>query len=387
MKSWELLITCAKGLEGLLVTELEGLGLTSCKESAAGVRCTATLAQIYQACLWSRLANRIFLPLLITPAGAPKEIYDAAVNYNWESLLKTGATIAVDFKGSSEAIRNTMFGGQIVKDGIVDRLSKAIGTRPSVEPKNPDCLIQARLHNEELTLFYDLSGHSLHQRGYRRKTGDAPLKENLAAAILMRAGFSAETPVLIDPFCGSGTLLIEAAMMATDKAPGLDRLDYGFLNWQRHDTALWDSIQQEALERHENACEKASTKIYGFDSDNQVLRTAQANVRAAGLSDFIHLEEISIKDLELPDVDGQPVLFVSNPPYGERMGVSKSLIPIYKSLGDLIRKGRSSAAILTSDPDLARATGLWSHKQYSIMNAKIPCKLYLFKPKPIVERA
>jgi 23S rRNA (guanine2445-N2)-methyltransferase / 23S rRNA (guanine2069-N7)-methyltransferase len=305
--------------------------------------------------------------------------------YAFEKLLQADATIAVDFKGASDFIRNTIFGAQLIKEAIVDRIQRATNVRLRVDLDAPDCLIHARLHHGEFSLFYDLSGHSLHQRGYRKEAGDAPLKENLAAAVLIRAGWPKLMPApFIDPFCGSGTLLIEAAMMASQKAPGLDRLDYGFVNWQGHDEALWSKLQKDALETHEQAMDDGLALLFGYDQDAQVLETAKRNIRAAGFLENIQLQARTIRDFALPQEcdPTTPGLIVANPPYGERLGDSQQLVPLYEELGVAIKRSGWKAAVLTSDPALAGSTRLRSHKQYAFMNGKIPCKLYLFDPHP-----
>lgn len=375
-----LFITCPKGLEGLLLEEMKQLGAINCKETVTAVHCEGSLETIYTICLWSRFANRVYLKLLRAEVGSTKDCYDACVSFAFEKVIEKDSTIAVDFMGATDYMRNTMFGAQLVKDAIVDRLQKTRQERPRVEPKDPDCLFHVRLNNGELSLYYDLSGHSLHQRGYRKDAGDAPIKENVAAALLARAGWlKMLSSPLIDPFCGSGTLLIEAAMMATDKAPGLDRLDYGFLHWQGHNERTWRSLQQAALERHEKAIDEAKPLLFGYDNDSRVVQVAKRNVKAAGFQDLIHIETRDIRDFALPEeCEGKKGLLLSNPPYGERLGLSASLMPTYGHIGRIIKEIEWPAAILTSDPELARATKLRSPKQYAFMNGKIPCKLYLF---------
>ncbi len=376
--SHTLFVSCPKGLEGLLLDELKTLGALACKETMGGVHCNASLEVIYKICLWSRLANRVHLSLSQNPVESTKDCYDASFAIAWDKILKPDATIAVEFSGSSDYMRNTMFGAQLIKDTIVDKIQKTRNHRTQVDTENPDCVIHARLYQGQLFISYDLSGHSLHQRGYRKDAGEAPIKENVAAALLIRAGWpKLMASPLIDPFCGSGTLLIEAAMMATDKAPGLDRLDYGFLGWLGHRESVWSELQRQALERHEKAMDGALPSIFGFDSDSRVVKIAQGNIRAAGFADIIKVQTRSIRDFAIPE-DTSPGLIVSNPPYGERLGESDSLRPVYKQLGDAVKACQWPAAILTSDPDLSRATGLWSHKQYAFLNGKIPCKLYLF---------
>lgn len=378
MKPLPLFITCPKGLEGLLFEELTTLGATKPQETVSGVYCLASMEAMYKICLWSRLANRVYLFLKSGDVDSAKACYDLARSIPWLDLLRPGSTIAVDFIGTSDFMRNTMFGAQLIKDAIVDTYKDAQKERPSVNPNQPDCGVHARFHHGELSLYYDLSGHSLHQRGYRKDAGAAPLKENVAAALLLRAGWAKMMPApLIDPFCGSGTLLIEAMMMASKKAPGLDRLDYGFLHWQGHDDSLWSSRQANALEQHELGMEGELPPMFGYDSDAKVVAIAKRNIRAAGFTDQIKVEERDIRHFRIPDGLSSG-LIITNPPYGERLGISESLMPVYRDLGSAIKNSQLRAAVLTSDPNLARATHLRSRKNYSFLNGTIPCKLYLF---------
>ncbi len=382
-----LFVTCPKGIEGLLQDELTSLGATASKQTVGGVHCEATLEVMYQVCLWSRLANRVLLPLVSGHVRDTKDCYQLCTDYDWGAMFKPGSTLAVSFTGQSLFIRNTVYGAQLMKDAIVDSLRKTQNERCDIDTKNPDCRVTVRLHRGELTVFYDLSGHSLHQRGYRRQAGSAPIKENLACALLIRAGWPkmlVNHLPFIDPCCGSGTLLIEAAMMATDKAPGLDRFDFGFLHWQGHDPVLWQMLQQKALERHEQAVEEKLPVFYGYDKDEEVLSFAQRNIKAAGFDGMISLEQRIIKDFTLPEnCQETPGLIIGNPPYGERLEDSTDLIPLYQELGVALSQQAIGwqAAVFTSDPMLAKSTGLRSHKQYPLLNGTIPCQLYLFDLK------
>lgn len=376
-----LFVTCPKGIEGLLQEELDQIGASTTKQTVGAVQCKASLKIAYQICLWSRLANRVFLVLTEGAVSSSQACYQLATNYPWSQLFKQGSTLSVSFTGRSDFMRNTVYGAQIIKDGIVDNLRKTLKKRCDIDIKNPDCRVSARLHHGKLSLFYDLSGHSLHQRGYRLQAGTAPIKENLAVALLIRAGWPKIQSALIDPFCGSGTFLIEAAMMATEKAPGLDRFDYGFLHWQGHQPALWQELQKNALEKHEAALEKNHPIFIGFDKDPEVIQFAKRNIKAAGFSELIQVEQQSFKDFSLPencrDKNG---LIIANPPYGERQEDSAELIPLYQVIGTLLNQHAQNwtAAIFTSDPNLAKAIGLRSHKQYPLLNGTIPCQLYLF---------
>lgn len=379
-----LFITCPKGIEGLLQDEVIGLGASAVKQTVGGVHCEGTLEVMYRICLWSRLANRVLLPLVKGPVKDSKDCYQLCTDYDWGALFKRGSTLAVSFTGQSLFMRNTVYGAQLMKDAIVDKLRIAWDERCDVDTKNPDCRVTVRLHQGELAIFYDLSGHSLHQRGYRKQAGEAPIKENLACALLIRAGWPkmlVNHLPLIDPCCGSATLLIEAAMMASDKAPGLDRFDFGFLHWEGHDPVLWQSLQKNALDRHELAMERECPLFLGYDKDAEVLSYAKRNIKAAGFEGVIELEQQPVKEFILPEECKEtPGLIMANPPYGERLEDSADLIPLYQELGLALSQQAVGwhAAIFTSDPMLAKSTGLRSHKHYGFLNGTIPCQLYLF---------
>lgn len=225
---YSLFVSCPKGLEYLLEEELKGLGLEITRVSPQGVYGEASLTVTYQLCLWSRIANRVQLILFSGAAFNEQTMLQLCKHFHWQTVFTQDKSIAVEFHGASEHIRNTMFGAQVVKDGIVDHFRQLNGSRPSVDKDNPQILIHAYLKNDILTISLDLTGYSLHQRGYRSQAGLAPLKENVAAALLIRAKWpelAAKGYGLHDPFCGSGTLVIEAAMMAAHVAPGLLRQD------------------------------------------------------------------------------------------------------------------------------------------------------------------
>lgn len=220
---YQYLATCPKGLGSLLAPEVTALGAQSVRETVAGVQFSGSLAVAYRVCLHSRLANRLLLMLREFAAETGDDLYTGMLSFPWHEHIDSHSTIAIDFSGRSQGIRNTQFGAQRCKDGIVDQLRRKLGSRPSVDTKHPDIRINVRLHRGKASVALDLSGQSLHRRGYRTAPGKAPLKENIAAALLMRAGWPEaleQGQPLIDPMCGSGTLLIEAAMMATRQAPG-----------------------------------------------------------------------------------------------------------------------------------------------------------------------
>jgi 23S rRNA (guanine2445-N2)-methyltransferase / 23S rRNA (guanine2069-N7)-methyltransferase len=288
--------TTPKGLELLLVEELRSLGATDPAEKLAGVVFSGDLALAYRACLWSRLANRILLQLAEVTADTPEELYAGVQSIAWDEHIQPDGTLNVNFISSNSKITHTLFGAQKVKDAIVDQLREKYNVRPSVERENPDISVHVYLQRNVASISLDLSGESLHKRGYRLEAGAAPLKENLAAAILMRAGWKkiAENGgMLLDPMCGSGTLLIEAALMSANIAPGLMRDYFGFLRWKKHDAALWEKIVREA---HEARTENFA-RIVGYDADPHAIKVAFANIERAGLLGKVHVEKRELVSL------------------------------------------------------------------------------------------
>jgi len=286
-----LLATCPKGIEGLLHDELVALGATPGKTTVAGVYFTASQAIAYRVCLWSRLANRVILTLVReSMIDTADQVRDVVARIAWTQHLAPGNTLAVDFHGRSEQIRHTRFGAQTVKDGVVDALQLAGQERPNVDTKTPHLRIYAHLHRMNLTIGLDLSGESLHRRGYRRDVGHAPLKENLAAALLVRAGWPERLKAgepLIDPLCGAGTLLIEAAMMAADQAPNLNRERFGFHGWAGHDDEAWREQKREAEARASIGRKRCKAQLLGFDQSPAALSAAKANAMRAGIPALI----------------------------------------------------------------------------------------------------
>ena len=378
-QSW--LATCPKGLELLLANELQELGATGVKETVAAVHFEGSVELAYRACLWSRLANRILLPLHSFMLNSADDLYQQCNDIAWESHFTAAQSIAIDFIGTSRHIDNTMYGSQRVKDAVVDRIRRVEGERPNVDPKNPDIRIQVRQHKGRVTVSLDISGESLHRRGYRTGQGSAPIKENLAVALLLRAGWpeiAANGGALLDPMCGSGTLIIEGAMMAADIAPGILRGHYGFHYWLQHDQALWDSLVVEAQERKAAGLEKLELDIRGYDANPRVLEFTTQNIENAGLDEHIRLAHKPIDQFGKPTAETG--LLLTNPPYGERLGEIDELIPLYQKLGTVLQKNFTGwkAAIFTGNVDLGRETDLSPTKQYSLFNGTIPCKLLVF---------
>lgn len=376
--------TCPKGMEGLLAAELLALGAQQARETVAGVYFEGALVTGYRACLWSRLANRILLPLTRFPGQDADALYQGLQQVDWAAIMRPEQTFSIDFSGESTAIRNTQFGAQRSKDAIVDWFQQRVGRRPSVERRDPDLRFNVRLTRQGIMLALDMAGGSLHQRGYRLQAGAAPLKENLAAAILLRAdwpGMAARGGALIDPMCGAGTLLLEGAMMAADIAPGLRRRHYGFERWQGHNAAQWQALVSDARGRAEHGLRATLPEIRGYDADPQVVRRAQENIARAGLEAVVRVSCKSLAELKKPTHKPLPQgLLVCNPPYGERLGEKASLQYLYRQLGETMLREFPGwqAAVFTADNELGRATGLRSHKQYKLWNGALASAVLLF---------
>ncbi len=376
------LATCPKGLEQLLAQELQALGAESTRETVAAVHFDGPLELAYRACLWSRLANRVLMPLHQFSLDEADQLYQECNDIPWESHFSANETIAIDFIGTSRLVDNTMYGSQRVKDAVVDRIRREEGERPNVDTKEPDIRIQVRQHKGQVSVSLDLSGESLHRRGYRSGQGSAPIKENLAAALLLRAGWPemmAKGAALLDPMCGSATLIIEGAMMAADIAPALLRERYGFSAWKQHDQALWQTLIDEAEQRKQVGLDRLELDIRGYDANPRVLEFATLNIEKAGLDEHIRLAHKPID--QFGRATAEYGLLITNPPYGERLGDLEGLRPIYAKLGAVLQKNFQGwkAGIFTGNLELGRETDLTPSKQYKLFNGTIPCKLLMFE--------
>ncbi|MGH1431568.1 MAG: bifunctional 23S rRNA (guanine(2069)-N(7))-methyltransferase RlmK/23S rRNA (guanine(2445)-N(2))-methyltransferase RlmL [Neptuniibacter sp.] len=384
----KLFLTCPKGIEQLLEDELKQLGLTETKQTIAGVQCQGELADAYRICLWSRLANRVLMPLLETEAETAEDLYQAVQQIDWLEHMRSQGTLLIDFTGRTQGINNTHFGALKVKDAIVDQIRDKTGARPSIDKVAPDLRINVRMHRGKLTVALDLSGDSLHRRSYRLKAGEAPMKENLAAAVLIRSGWPEkfkDTGLMLDPMCGSGTLLIEAAMMAADIAPGLQRKRFGFSRWNGHQRQLWDDLIAEAQSRKAKGILDLNIQLFGRDQDSKVLRSARQNAERAGVLEYIDFETCRIEELDRSKLPAGEGVMITNPPYGERLGETQQLMFLYRHLGDKLKEQFAgwTAVIFTSNPDLCKVTGLRAEKQYKLFNGALESRLFVY---PISER-
>jgi 23S rRNA (guanine2445-N2)-methyltransferase / 23S rRNA (guanine2069-N7)-methyltransferase len=371
--------TAPVGAASVLAEELAQFGATDIRERSHDVKFQGTLEVGYRACLWSRTATRVLLSVGSIDASSSKNLYDAVKRIDWREHLAPGATLACDCSGGNESIRHTIYGSQLLKDAVCDNLRDATGERPNIQPERPDVLLHLHVEGPTALVSVDFSGESLHRRGYRVEGGRAPLKENVAAAVLLRAGWGsvhAHGGLLVDPMCGSGTFLTEAALIAADAAPALDRAYFGFTGWLGHDAALWERLREEARVRR--AARVARRCILGSDIDADAVRMAIENAGHAGVAEWVHVEKRAISEVTRPH--GEVGLVVTNPPYGERIGAETGLPELYSELGHILREQFKGwqAAVLTGNPPLARNLGVYAKRTHRVFNGTIECRLLRF---------
>ena len=415
-----------RGVEDLAAAEIAGLGGSEVRAAAGGLSFAGDLGVAYRVLLWSRLASRLLVPLWRVPAGSSQAFYEAVRAMPWERELVRGGTFAVDVharnvrelnqsrepRASGDVVErttrprgvrgiNTHFVALRTKDAIVDRLRELWGKRPDVDVERPALRVHVLVSGGAATggeaqLSLDLSGEPLHRRGYRAATGAAPLKENVAAAMLLRAGWPAIAAgrvdgdasaggavprgAFVDPMCGAGTLLVEAAWIAGDVAPGLLRGDdgFGFRGWRGHDQALWTTLRREA-ERRRAAGLASLPPLLGSDADPRAIERARAAFAVAGIPG-VELERRDVGDAS-PPRGASTGLVATNAPYGHRIGDAESLRPVYGRLGDALKARFDgwTVALLTADASLAGELRLRASKRNALWNGAIRCELLQYR--------
>lgn len=398
-------VTCADGLENLLVEELIEIGASIQDKKPGRITIQGTLETAYRVCLWSRLASRVLLPIhhfalekTHDARDVAEEIYEGASTFDWSLIFSPSSTFAIRLQADREIKVNPQFATLRAKDGVVDSFMEAQGRRPSIDTKQPEITLFVQAGKQAHDYCLDLSGDSLHRRGYRHYMTDAPIKENLAAAILRLANWhkpnsnnnenskdnntdnnnSNDKPfdVLIDPMCGSGTFIIEALMMHTDRAPGLQR-QFGFMGWHGHDNVLWQRLKTEAQERHQHALILPIPTVYAFDADWEAVKATRQNIIAAGFEDllsYIRIEERVLADWPDFNLGDKQALLITNPPYGERLGDKTSNRALYQGLGWQLQKflPNQQAAILASQIEQADVLPLQQPQTLRLMNGNLP---------------
>lgn len=382
-------VSCAKGLEYLLVDELLALGCAHATAARAGANVEGTLVDAQRAVLWSRLASRVLWPIAEFDCPDERALYAGAAAIDWAAHLRSDMSLAVDAHVSGPAITHARYAAQRVKDAVVDTLRGRGGERPDVDLESPDLRLNLvvranKAGASKAILSVDLGGAPLHRRGWRRMQNEAPLKENLAAAVLLRGGWPAiyaEGGALIDPMCGSGTLLIEGAQMAADIAPGLSRMGpwstQAPSRWLGFDAETWKTLVEEARRRETAGRGALRPAFFGGDLDPHAIRAARENALDAGVDAAI---DFAVRDVRAWPVQDTPRgLVVCNPPYDARLVADPML---YRALGDTLKTTVPGwrASLLCGDADLARATGLRATKKYQLFNGAIECALIVCDP-------
>lgn len=372
-----IIVTTSRGLDELLQLEIKRLCPDVETKLALGmVQVQGTLADAYRICLWSRLANRVVWQLDVLDATSSDRLYDTAKAIPWDLHLTHKHTLSVQFNGTNKAINNTQFGAVRIKDAIVDFFTEEHDERPSVDKQSPDMLIHVRCHRDKAIIGIDMSGGSLHQRAYRQQTGEAPLKEHIASAMLMRSGWAdnCDKP-LFDIMCGSGTIAIEAAYIARNIAPALKRDRWGFSKWLGHNTQQWEALVSHAIDQQR----PLSTRIFASDIDRKLVAIAKKNADNAGVfSDITFSQTDAIK--ATPVNATEPGYVVSNPPYGERLGELTELLPFFSQLGQQLKQQWAGwrVSLLSSNRELLRVLKLRADREYSMNNGKLECKFVLY---------
>ncbi|PKM01280.1 MAG: 23S rRNA (guanine(2445)-N(2))/(guanine(2069)-N(7))-methyltransferase, partial [Gammaproteobacteria bacterium HGW-Gammaproteobacteria-7] len=372
-------VPCAKGLEYLLADELSALGAGRATAAVAGANAEGEAGLAYRVLLESRLASRALWPLAEFECPDEAALYEGVYAVDWSEHLDTGLTLAVDANVSGTGITHARFAALRVKDAVVDQFRQRGGERPSVDTEAPDIRINVSVRKGHAVISIDLGG-PLHRRGWRQMQGEAPLKETLAAAVLLRGGWPAvygQGGGLLDPMCGSGTVVIEAALMAADVAPGLQRFGQRRpTGWLGFDAVRWTALCDAARARAAAGRDALRPCLFGSDSDPHAIRAAQANAEAAGVSGAVSFSVRDVLDLETPGVNLDTGLVACNPPYDQRLMADSSL---YRELGDAIKRAVPGwrVAILAGDRDLARATGIRARKVYGVYNGALECALMI----------
>ena len=376
MGEFEMIAKTFQGLEEVLAKELVALGANNVQIGRRMVSFTGDKEMMYKANFHLRTAVRILKPFLHFKATTADEVYEAVKAFDWEQYLDTASTFSVDAVVYSEVFRHSKFVAYRVKDAIADYFNDKYGERPSVRLNNPDLIFHIHIAGEECTLAFDSSGESLHRRGYRVETGRAPINEVLAAGMIMLTNWHGECD-FIDPMCGSGTLPIEAALIARNIAPGVFRQGYAFEKWKDYDSALFKSIYEDDSRERE-----FKHKIYGYDVDGRMVACARRNVKSAMMNECIEIECRDVKDFE---EHPEPAIMVVNPPYGERL-VPEKLLQVYKDLGSRLKHAFQGnvAWVISNNYDCFDQIGLKASARVPLFNGDLDCefrKYELFQGK------
>jgi putative N6-adenine-specific DNA methylase len=372
-------VTCARGVEEITQGELRDLGIPLTEKVPGGVFFEGDQDALYRAHLWLRTGNRILLILRSFPVRNPDELYEQVGKFKWETFLRDGHTFAVDCTLSGRnppSLQHSHFARLRAKDAIVDRLRDKTGSRPDVDTEDPDVSVVLYVRDGVCTLNMDATGPApLHERGYRARNALAPLKETLAAAILKLAGWQ-PGQALVDPMCGSGTLVAEGALMAANIAPGSLRGRFAFMNWPDFHEPRWERHLREAEEARRAL---APGQLFASDHDPEAVRQTKQAFKILGMSDVVDVQQRRFGDFRPPAVT--PGWIVMNPPYGDRLGEVEKLRPLYRAMGDIFKQRCEgwNAGVFTGSAELMKAIGLKTKRKIPLWNGPIECRLLTFE--------
>ncbi|TPE43229.1 THUMP domain-containing class I SAM-dependent RNA methyltransferase [Pontibacter mangrovi] len=373
-ENFNIIATTLAGLEEVLAQELRDLDMEFVKAGNRAVTCSGNLRQLYEANLWCRTAIRILKPIRQFKARDEKNLYEQVQKTDWSELMDLDMTFAIDAVVSHSTFEHSLYVAQLTKDAIVDQFRKKTGERPSVDRIRPDVRINLHMHDNLVTLSLDSSGESLHRRGYRLQTNVAPLNEVLAAGIIALSGWDKKSP-FIDPMCGSGTFLIEAALMAQNIAPGLFRRDpYGFEKWKDYSEPLFEMVWNTAEAKEKRT---PQAQIVGYDLDADYIDAALNNIENAGLQNYIQVQQANFFETHAPEGHG---VVVMNPPYNERIQ-SDDINLLYKNIGDTLKNNYQGydAFVFTGNLEAAKNVGLRTSRRVPLYNGSIDCRLLKYE--------
>lgn len=370
MNSYSLFVSCPRGLETILNQELVTLGCEQIHNRDGGIALTGDLASVYKINLHSRVASRVLIRLTTGHFRNENEIYQLARKICWPEWFDVDKNFKIHIEGKQAQINSLNFAALKVKDAICDVFRDKTGRRPSIEKFRPDIRIHVFIEKNEISVYLDSSGEALFKRGYRSDTGEAPLRENLAAGLLLLAGYNGSQPFM-DPFCGSGTLSIEAALIATGTAPGLERA-FGFEKLNNYNDNLWQQLRRAA----QAAIHQPSAPIFGADIDSRLIRLAQDNARYAGMEQYIQWQVTDALDTR---PNGKNGIMISNPPYGVRLSEIQLLHALYPQLGSWLKQHFAGWLIgmFSADRDMPKLMRLSPKRKIPLFNGNLDCRLFL----------
>ncbi len=366
--------TSAKGTEELLAAELAVLGIAPATVENGGVRFTGDMSTCYRVNLWLSTASRVLILLAVFPCDSPHALYEGVRTVFWHDFLTPDMTLAVDCNLRDSAMTHSGFVALKTKDAIVDAIRDRFGRRPNVDTRDPDLRVNVHLAKNLCTVSLDSSGTPLDRRGYRLERKEAPLRESLAAALVMLSGWDGKIP-LADPMCGSGTIPIEAALKAARLAPGLLRPGFGFMRWPGYIETEWRLLVDEA---RSTTLASLQAPILGCDREAGAIRVARQNANRAGVDKILTLKQVELNDFVPPPGPG---ILLFNPPYGRRLGEEEALKPLYRKIGDVMTQRCTgyTAYLLTGSADLAKCVGLRASRRIVLFNGPIECRLLKYE--------